>query len=153
MQVKKSPLILEEVFIIASNIISVPVTEESNGQLNEFDIDVDFDIYTNEQDVDARRVVVSVSGNDPDNPVPGYCFSIVAQGTFNYDKEEKIRKKDKDILLTHSAIPIVIGQIRSYLSTLTALGPFGSYLLPSIDMNHLLASKNVEDEKDKEDES
>lgn len=145
MQVKKSPLILEEVFIIASNFISVPETEESTGALNDFEIDVDFDIYTNDQDADARRVVVSISGNDPDNPVPGYCFSIVAQGTFNYDKEEKIRKKDKDILLTHSAIPIVIGQIRSYISTLTALGPFGLYLLPSIDMNHLLATKNVED--------
>jgi len=149
MQVKKSPLILEEVFIIASNIISVPETEESTGQLNEFDIDVDFDIYTSDQDVDARRVVVSISGNDPDNPIPGYCFSIVAQGTFNYNKEEKIRKKDKDILLTHSAIPIVIGQIRSYISTLTALGPFGSYLLPSIDMNNLLASKgNDESQND-----
>jgi len=142
MQVKKSPLLLEEVYIIASNIISVPETEESTGQLNEFDIDVDFEIFVSDQDTDARRVVVSVSGNDPDNPVPGYCFSIVAQGTFNYKKEEKIRKKDKDILLTHSAIPIVIGQIRSYISTLTALCPFGSYLLPSIDMNHLLESKN-----------
>lgn len=147
MQVKKSPLILDEVFIIASNIISVPEAEESARPLNDFDIDIDFDAYTNETDNDARRIVVSISGNDPDNPVPGYCFSIVAQGTFNYDKEAKIRKKDKDILLTHSAIPIVIGQIRSYLSTLTALGPFGSYLLPTIDMNHLLSLKSTDPEK------
>jgi len=148
MQVKKSPLILEEVFIIASNIISVPETEESTGTLNEFEIDVDFDVYTSDSDSDAHRVVVSVSGNDQENPSPGYCFSIVAQGSFNYDKDTKIKKKDKDILLTHSAIPIVIGQIRSYLSTLTALGPFGSYLLPSIDMNHLLELKNKDSEKE-----
>ena len=44
MQVKKSPLILEEVFIIASNIISVPETEESTGPHNEIDIDVELDI-------------------------------------------------------------------------------------------------------------
>jgi preprotein translocase subunit SecB len=150
MQVKKSPLILEEVFIIASNIISVPETEESTGLLNEFEIDVDFDVYTNDLDNDARRVVISVSGNDQENPSPGYCFSIVAQGTFNYEREAKIKKKDKDILLTHSAIPIVIGQIRSYLSTLTALGPFGFYLLPSIDMNHLLELKNQDSEKELE---
>jgi len=147
MQVKKSPLILQEVFIIASNIISVPETEESTGQINAFDIEVDFDIFTNDLDANARRIVVSVSGNNPDNPVPGYCFSIVAQGTFNYAKEDKIKKKDKDILLTHSAIPIVIGQIRSYISTLTALGPFGSYLLPSIDMNHLLELKTETEQK------
>lgn len=150
MQVKKSPLILEEVFIIASNIISVPETEESTGALNEFEIDVDFDVYTNDSDSDAHRVVISVSGNDQENPSPGYCFSIVAQGSFNYDKDTKIKKKDKDILLTHSAIPIVIGQIRSYLSTLTALGPFGSYLLPSIDMNHLLALKNQDAKKEEQ---
>ena len=150
MQVKKSPLILEEVFIIASNIISVPETEESTGALNEFEIDVDFDVYTNDSDSDSHRVVISVSGNDQENPSPGYCFSIVAQGSFNYDKDTKIKKKDKDILLTHSAIPIVIGQIRSYLSTLTALGPFGSYLLPSIDMNHLLASKNQDAKKEEQ---
>jgi len=147
MQVKKSPLILEEVFIIASNIISLPESEKSTGQLNEFEIDVDFDVYTNDSDSDARRVVVSVSGNNQENPSYGYCFSIVAQGCFNYDKDTKIRKKDKDILLTHSAIPIVIGQIRSYLSTLTALGPFGSYLLPSIDMNHLLELKNQDTDR------
>jgi preprotein translocase subunit SecB len=141
MQVKKSPLMLDEVFIIASNIISFPENEESTGSLNDFDIDIDFDVYSNDADNDARRVVVSISGNNPDNPSPGYCFSIVAQGTFNYNKDSKIKKKDKDILLTHSAIPIVIGQIRSYLSTLTALGPFGSYLLPSIDMNNLLELK------------
>lgn len=146
MQAKKSPLILEEVFIIASNIISVPETEESTGALNNFEIDVDFDVYTNDSDSDAHRVVISVSGNDQENPSPGYCFSVVAQGTFNYDKETKIKKKDKDILLTHSAIPIVIGQIRSYISTLTALGPFGSYLLPSIDMNHLLELKKEQEQ-------
>jgi preprotein translocase subunit SecB len=153
MQVKKSPLILEEVFIIASNIISVPETEESTSILNEFEIDVDFDVYSSESDADSRRVVVSVSGNDPENPAPGYCFSIVAQGTFNYAKDAKIRKKDKDILLTHSAIPIVIGQIRSYISTLTALGPFGSYLLPSIDMNHLLEMKKNESQDQTMDKS
>ena len=150
MQVKKSPLILEEVFIIASNIISVPETEESTGTLNEFEIDVDFDVYTSDSDSDARRVVVSVSGNDQENTSSGDCISIVAQGSFNYDKDTKIKKKDKDILLTHSAIPIVIGQIRSYLSTLTALGPFGSYLLPSIDMNHLLELKNQGSEKEEQ---
>ena len=146
MQVKKSPLILEEVFVIASNIISIPQSEESTASINEFEIEIDFDIYSDESDADARRVVVSVSGNDSEHPAPGYCFSIVAQGTFNYDKETKIKKKDKDVLLTHSAIPIVIGQMRSYISTLTALGPFGSYLLPSIDMNHLLELKKEQEQ-------
>lgn len=141
MQAQKSPLILEESFIIASNILSVPEPEEFKGILNDFAIDIDFDIFTKETDTEARRIVVSVQGNDQDNPVPGYCFSIVAQATYNYDKMVKVSKKDKDVLLTHSAIPMVIGQIRSYLSTLTAHGPFGIYLLPAIDMNDLIKQK------------
>lgn len=141
MQAQKSPLILEESFIIASNILSVPEPEEFKGILNDFTIDIDFDIFTKETDTEARRIVVSVQGNDQDNPVPGYCFSIVAQATYNYDKMVKVSKKDKDVLLTHSAIPMVIGQIRSYLSTLTAHGPFGIYLLPAIDMNDLIKQK------------
>jgi len=141
MQAQKSPLILEESFIIASNILSVPEPEEFKGILNDFTIDIDFDIFTKETDTEARRIVVSVQGNDQDNPVPGYCFSIVAQATYNYDKLVKVSKKDKDVLLTHSAIPMVIGQIRSYLSTLTAHGPFGIYLLPAIDMNDLIKQK------------
>jgi preprotein translocase subunit SecB len=141
MHAQKSPLILEETFIIASNILSVPSPEEFQGDLNDFSIDIDFDIFTNEDDAEARRIVVSVQGNDQENPVPGYCFSIVAQGTFNYGKSVKVNKKDKDVLITHSAIPMVIGQIRSYLSTLTAHGPFGIYLLPAIDMNDLIKQK------------
>ena len=35
--------------------------------------------------------------------------------------------------------------------TLTASGPFGSYLLPSIDMNHLLASKSINSEQEEND--
>lgn len=148
MQAQKSPLILEESFIIASNILSVPEPEEFKGILNDFTIDIDFDIFTNETDTEARRIVVSVQGNDQDNPVPGYCFSIVAQATYNYDKLVKVSKKDKDVLLTHSAIPMVIGQIRSYLSTLTAHGPFGIYLLPAIDMNDLIKQKAVSSAKE-----
>ncbi len=34
--------------------------------------------------------------------------------------------------------------------TLTALGPFGSYLLPSVDMNHLLAAKSINSEPQKD---
>jgi hypothetical protein len=141
MQAHKSPLILEETYIIASNILSVPEPADFNGSLNDYDIDIDFDIFVNQEDVDARRVLVSIHGNDQENPVPGYCFSIVAQAKFNYEQNSKITKEEKDILLTRSAIPIVIGQIRSYLSTLTAHGPFGIYLLPAIDMNDLLAKK------------
>ncbi len=147
MHAKTSPLILEEVYIIGSNIVAMPIPEDFEGEINDFNIDVDFDIFTSEENADARKIVLSISGNNFENPVPGYCFSIVSEGTFNYNKSVKFLKKDKDILLTHSAVPIMIGQVRGYLSILTALGPFGSFLLPSIDMNYLLNKKNEKNQK------
>lgn len=152
MRVVKSPLILEEVYIVASNIVAIPMSDGFSGEINDFDIDIDFEVFTDNDDSDDRKVVVSIKGNDIENPAPGYVFSIVAEGVFNYNKSVKISKKDKDILLTHSAVPIVIGHIRSYLSTLSALGPFGTFLLPSVDMNNLLNGKkkamNAENKKD-----
>ena len=68
MQAHKSPLILEETYIIASNILSVPEPVDFNGQLNDFTIEIDFDIFINEEDSDARRVLVSIQGNDQDKP-------------------------------------------------------------------------------------
>lgn len=141
MQAHKSPLILEEAYIIASNILAIPEPVDFNGKLNDFAVEIDFDIFVNQEDIDARRVLVSIQGNDQENPVPGYYFSIVAQATFNYEQNSQITKDEKDVLLTRSAIPIVIGHIRSYLSSLTAHGPFGIYLLPAIDMNDLLKQK------------
>jgi preprotein translocase subunit SecB len=142
MQAKKSPLILEKILIIGSNIVAIPIEDDFKGKINDFDLNIDFDIFSLKADADARKIVLSISGNDMDNPVPGYCFSIVAEGTFNYNKNVKTSKRDKDILLNHSAVPIMIGHVRSYLSTLTALGPYGCYLLPGIDMNDLLNNKN-----------
>ena len=142
MLVEKSPLSLDEVFIIACNLISIPESEGANGQINDFNIDIDFNIFNNLTTPDSKKVIVSISGNNPDNPKPGYSLSVVAQGIFKYDPGVKVKKKDKDFLITHSAIPILIGQIRGYISTLTALGPYGSYLLPGINMNHLLAVKS-----------
>ena len=119
----------------------MPDDGDSGTVINNFEIEVDFDIYSEEDNSNHKRVVVSVLGNDFENPVPGYCFSIVAQGTFSFNKNAIIEKHDKDMLLSRSAIPIVIGQVRSYLSSLTAHGPHGLYLLPAIDMNDLLEKK------------
>jgi preprotein translocase subunit SecB len=41
---------------------------------------------------------------------------------------------------------MLIGHIRSYISTLTANGPFGVYLLPAVNMNDLLKQKEEKKE-------
>lgn len=148
MKPKNSPLSLRDIYIIASNLIAVPTPDDYEGEINSFSFEVDFDLYQDEDD-SQFKIVVSVDGNDPDNPVPGYCFNIIAEGIFNIDKETKIKASDKDALLSRSAIPIVIGHIRAYLSTITASGPYDKYLLPVVDFNDLLHQKEELEEQEK----
>jgi len=149
MKPKNSPLSLRDIYIIASNLIAVPTPDDYEGEINSFSIEIDFDIYQDPDD-SQFKIIVSVDGNDSENPVPGYCFNIIAEGTFNIEKETKISPEDKDALLSRSAIPIVIGHIRSYLSTITGSGPFDKYLLPVVDFNDLLQQKSEEEEKKEE---
>jgi preprotein translocase subunit SecB len=109
---------------------------------------MDFDIFQHQENENQFKIRVKVDGNDPDNPVPGYCFNVIAEGVFLFAKESNIKKVEKDSLISRSAIPIVIGHIRSFLLNLTASGPYEKYLFPIIDFNDILnqksGSKNAE---------
>jgi preprotein translocase subunit SecB len=149
MKPKNSPLSLSDIYIVASNLIAVPTPEDYVGEINSFSFEIDFDIYQQEDDKSQFRIMVSVDGNDPENPVPGYCFNIIAEGVFNFDKGTKVNPEDLDVLLSRSAIPIVIGHIRAYLSTITSSGPYEKFLLPVIDFNDLIHQKSKEPEANK----
>jgi len=143
MKPKNSPLSLRDIYIIATNLIAVPTPDDYVGEINSFTIEIDFDLYQDPDD-SQFKIMVSVDGNDQDNPVPGYCFNIVAEGIFDIEKETNLTPQNKDALLSRSAIPMVIGHIRSYLSTITGSGPFDKYLLPVVDFNDLLHQKEEE---------
>lgn len=142
MKTKNSQLIFKEFYILASSLISIPLEDESDGLINDFSIDIDFDIYKSEEIENEFRIIVSIDGNDDENPTPGYCFGIIIEGYFGFDFDKKNDQNEIDVLLTRSAIPILIGQLRNYLSTITAMSPYGKYILPSIDMNDLLEQKD-----------
>ena len=148
MKPKNSPLSLRDIYIIATNLIAVPTPDDYAGEINSFSIEIDFDIYQDPDD-SQFKIMVSVDGNDPENPVPGYCFNIVAEGIFDIDKEINVTPQNKDALLSRSAVPMVIGHIRSYISTITGSGPFDKYLLPVVDFNDLLHQKEEEKKETK----
>lgn len=153
MKPKNSPLSLKDIYIIATNVIAIPTPDDYDGEINSFPIDIDFDIYQDE-DESQFKIVVSVDGNDPENSSPGYCFNIISEGIFILDKDTKIKASDKDALLSRSAIPIVLGHIRAHLSSITASGPYDRYLLPVVDFNDLLHQKEEEQESlDQQNES
>jgi preprotein translocase subunit SecB len=141
MKPKNSPLTISDIYIIAGSLLSIPAPDGFTGQLNSFDVEMDFNIFQHQENENQFKIRVKVDGNDPDNPVPGYCFNVIAEGIFIFAKESSINKAEKDSLISRSAIPIVIGHIRSYLLNLTAAGPYEKYLFPIIDFNDILNQK------------
>ena len=142
MKPKNSPLTLVDINILASSVIAVPSPDGYDGELNSFQIDLEFDLYQQKEDESQFKVMVSIDGNDPKEPLPGYCFNLVAEGIFIYKNENCYKPDEKDLLLSNSAIPIVIGHLRSHLMTITATGPYDKYILPVVDFSDLLQQKN-----------
>ena len=139
---KNSPLSLVDIYIVASNIMAIHTPDGYEGEINSFPIEIDFDLYQLKDDESNFKIMISVDGNDPKNPVPGYCFNLIAEGIFNYKKDNGVKSDDKDILLSHSAIPIVIGHLRSHLMSITSAGPYDKYILPVVDLSDLLHQKS-----------
>jgi preprotein translocase subunit SecB len=142
MKPKNSPLSLVDINILASSVIVIPTPDGYDGDLNSFLLDIDFNLFQQKEDESKFKVMVSIDGNDPKEPSPGYCFNLVAEGIFNYKNENCSKPDEKDLLLSNSAIPIVIGHLRSHLITLTANGPYEKYILPVVDFSDLLQQKN-----------
>ena len=149
MKPKNSPLSIVDIHILASSIIAVPMPDGYNGDLNTFQIDIDFNLYQQKEDESQFKVMVSIDGNDPKEPSPGYCFNLVAEGIFIYKNDNCNKPEEKDLLLSNSAIPIVIGHLRSHLMTITATGPYDKYILPVVDFSDLLQQKNDKGKENK----
>ena len=117
MKPKNSPLSLVDINILASSVIVIPTPDGYDGDLNSFLLDIDFNLFQQKEDESKFKVIVSIDGNDPKEPSPGYCFNLVAEGIFNYKNGNCSKPDEKDLLLSNSAIPIVIGHLRSHLIT------------------------------------
>ena len=141
MKPKNSPLVLSDFYIVASSVIAIPTPNGFNGDINSIPIEIDFNILQQIEDKTNFKVVVSIDGNDPQNPSPGYCFNIVAEGLFHFNHIEDLKQEDRDSLLSHSAVPLIIGHIRAHLASFTAVGPYDKYILPLFDFNDLAQQK------------
>lgn len=141
MKPKDSPLVLSDYYIVASSVIAIPAPDGFNGVINAIPIEVDFNILQKIGDKTNFKVVVSIDGNDPQSPSPGYCFNIVAEGLFYFNHFEELKQEERDSLLSHSAVPLIIAHIRAHLASYTSIGPFGKYILPLFDFNDLAQQK------------
>jgi preprotein translocase subunit SecB len=104
----------------------------------DYTVNTDFAITSDEQNL--QKVFMKIAVNQIENPLPGYGLFAEGVGIFQLLEEDKLSDEDK-ISLQYSAVSIVLNNLRAFLSNLSAYGPLGKYLLPSIDLNDLFNQK------------
>ena len=150
MKTKKSPLQIDNINITGCQLMTI-MPNNDNEPLNNYDINMDFDTFSNEGLENDMIVFLRVEGNDIENPVSGYCFSIISEASISFSKD--IKEKDKSALISISALQIIVSYVRGYIANITAYCPFGQYILPAIDLNDLIKQKKelINNQNKKED--
>lgn len=148
MIVKKSDLNIENLFILACNIATIPVNSEIKSPiLDNIDLEIDFNILNNAIDKSEFKIVLSITANNENVKKPGYFFSLVTEGIFSINGFDQQPKEQIDSFLKFGALPMLINHVRSYLMNTTSFYPYGKYTLPAIDLSELLKNKQEQAQK------
>jgi preprotein translocase subunit SecB len=110
-----------------------------------YEIDIDF-AHHNEDEDNTIHVFVKIGINQAKKTLPGYKLLVEGVGIFSL-KEENLSEEKINNLKFYSTVSIIVGYLRNTLSGITASAPFGPYLLPTIDMQHLFALKGQNEDE------
>ncbi|MGQ1946046.1 hypothetical protein ACT3CD_02945 [Geofilum sp. OHC36d9] len=144
MKASKSPLILNNFFLLNLDYQFNQPSGKSKINLLEladkYNLDIDFSFQ--KLDDETFQLFTKIGVNDIEKPSFGYILFIEGVCVFSFDKKVKLSEQDKSNLLHFSGLNICINSLRNILATTTSNGPFGRYILPSIDVNLLLDDKH-----------
>lgn len=138
-KMKKSNLQIKDFKISGSYIQAIPETDTLKADVYNLPVNLDFDALLDENNSGHFYLQVNIQCNMAKKPKPGYSFRVSAQAEFLIEKESD----DFQNLLQYSALPMVINNIRGYITNMTAQSWFGVYLLPTIDIVDLIKKKQA----------
>lgn len=102
-----------------------------------YDIDIDFAIHGN----DVIQVLIKAEINRGLKRLPGYSIFAEVVCFYEFNKSIEIDKDAQNNIGGFSTIYIALNALRGFVSQLTANGPAGRYVLPSVDLNNLISQK------------
>lgn len=127
--------------VLSSSIKTHIVKEDTSIDLSKIPIDTDYQILTHQdQGPHTARVVLTINGNST-KAVSGYVFELRFGAEYKLAEEIDPESREYADLLHFSALTCVINEARTYLQAQTAFFPFGSYIMPMIDMQDLVRQK------------
>ena len=136
MKAKQATLNVKSFYILRSDF---KVIYSDNGKDDVFydgEIDIDFGVHIINED--SFSVVMKISLNHDKTPKAGYSFFVEGYGIFSFN--EKISKEQKR-MFTSLALNVMVGNIKAYVKNITSSSPYGTYILPLINMQDLIDKK------------
>jgi preprotein translocase subunit SecB len=142
MKIKRSNLSIIDVNLLTSLITFI---KGSKKEIDIFfktnDIDIDFEILEHKENVRQFKIILILKVNEELNkPKPGYSIFIILEGVFIINETTDINEIES--IKIRSALPMLISNLRSIVYDLTKNFPIGGFMLPSIEMNQLIDTKN-----------
>jgi preprotein translocase subunit SecB len=139
MKPKASPLNILNFAVIKFDYNYVPAKDITDFKkvFNEYDLDIDFTINVEQ----VIHVAIKASVNKGKIILPGYSLSAEVACVFEFNKAIEISEQARNSIEGFSTIYIALNNLRGFISQLTASGPIGKYIFPSIDLNDLINQK------------
>ena len=143
MLASSSPLTILDYAITKMDFSLVPFSkqvEDVHEVFSSYEIDIDFDIYVNKAFI---RVTMSAKINQGKIKKEGYSICAEAGCFFKFDEKtsKMLTDQQRHEIEGFSTVYMTLNALRGLVSNFTANAPFGRYLLPSIDLNKLIAEK------------
>lgn len=145
-----SPLKITDFVILNYNFSFEPILSTAiqiDELFNSYELDMD---YAMDKQEDHFRVFVKASINDnAKHQMKGYKIFAECITFFKLEKGKNQSVQDFEMeeagFIRHSAIPMAINCLRTYIITATGNAPLGKYILPSIDIQEFYNRKAMND--------
>ena len=137
----QSPLELRSFLMLESRYKFIPAEagQDAREFFGSYEIDADLGrAFTDENG--EFNVFLKIAINQGKTPSPGYSLYAECVGIFAL-QPDGLEPEQVENLSTFSSLVITLGCLRGVLLSLTAQGPAGPYVLPSLDTNELIRSK------------
>lgn len=145
-----SPLELKDLAVIRFEYTfsSFEASRNVAALFSSYELDMDFMIRPG--DNGAYHIYVKgLINNDAvvANRKPGYSITAESVGVFTITEgtDKELEKK----LLVNSGVSMTLNHLRAFIAGTTGQFPLGKYLLPSIDLGHMIESKQPHKKKKK----
>jgi len=142
MEIKKSPLEIVNYGALNITFNSILCEEEAEINIYQYPIEVDFGLTEIESDL--KTLFIKVWSNFDKKPGPGYSFSVETATLFKIENAEELDGQTMNNLLTYSILGIAYSNLRGIINNISNTGPYGRYILPSVDLQDLVSKKQKE---------